>query len=81
MPNDRPITYVAEDILDLPEVPARLAVIGDGNTGAQLVRRREVVLGAHAAGEFAYPTYSAIIGGAARRLQGAGPRDVAQLPS
>ncbi len=70
-------------------------------------RRREVVLGAHAAGEsaveviqavttamaagvhvstlgtveFAYPTYSAIIGEAARRLQGAGSRGGSDLAS
>jgi pyruvate/2-oxoglutarate dehydrogenase complex dihydrolipoamide dehydrogenase (E3) component len=31
------LAHVPEEVLDLPEVPGRLAVIGAGNTGAQLV--------------------------------------------
>ncbi|MGJ7439934.1 dihydrolipoyl dehydrogenase family protein [Aquipuribacter sp. MA13-6] len=31
------LAHVPEQVLDLPDVPARLAVIGAGNTGAQLV--------------------------------------------
>ncbi|MDH6236553.1 NAD(P)/FAD-dependent oxidoreductase [Cryobacterium sp. CG_9.6] len=31
------LAVVPEHVLDLPEIPARLAVIGGGNTGAQLV--------------------------------------------